>query len=748
MELKDLLKQSKDYKSQDDFFDTYEKGKEEFTTRFAFENLLKMPIEEYIVVKSKYEDTYKDTFTYWLERRKNTGGAIGGGNASKFYIYMDNTGDYCIGYGAKKKYIQGDELKSEYSNLNKTIVKAIEFAREDKVSEIRNLNCPLWNMVLLKILSLYVKDKFMDIFSSNVLLPLAKTLNLDIDIVPENIIQINYEATKKLLSMDEFKGWNISMLSEFIYSKFSKDNRKSVYWALGHNYGEGSILNDFIKNNKIAIGYFNEDLSDYITNKDQLKEYLKNNNCDNNIIRSLGYFSEIKKNDIVILKSSYTSGPNKKTTVFKVSAIAKVLEDVTLGYEYDKELIHTLPVEWISTEVKEIEGINYLQTIAPIKNSKILDIILNEYKQTTVKDEDKVEELQDLDTEEKNIILYGPPGTGKTYNVINKALEIIDKEGYLELKNKRNREEIVNKYKSLVEDGQIAFCTFHQSYGYEEFVEGLKSDGKGNFIIEDGILKTLAYDAAFEGLKHEHKLKEEEYSNKKDVVTKLMNDAKSFKDSKRFVLIIDEINRGNISKIFGELITLLEEDKRIGKSNQITVTLPYSKEKFSIPNNLYIIGTMNTSDKSIAQIDIALRRRFVFEEMMPRYDLLEEIDGIDIQKVLTSINERIEFLLDRDHLIGHAYFVNAKTSSDIINTTKNKVIPLLQEYFYGDNEKVGMILGGIGSSKDDNYIIYKEENRAQNIFKGFKNIGDLGSRDYYRVKENFDALEIKKIYED
>lgn len=748
MELNNLLEQSKEYQSNDDFFERYVNGKKEFTTRFPFEDLKKMSIEEYVVVKSKYEDTYKDTFTYWLERRKNTGGAIGGGNASKFYIYMDNTGEYCIGYGAKKRYIQGDELKSEYNNLNKTIIESIELAMKDKVSEIKNINCPLWNMVLLKILSLYVPDKFMDIFSSNVLLPLAKTLNLDIDIVPENIIEINYEATKKLTSMNEFKGWRNSMLSEFIYSKFSKVDRKPVYWILGHNYGEGSILNELIKNNKIAIGYFDEDLSDVITNKDQLKEYLKSKNCDNNTIRSLGYFSEIKKNDIVILKSSFTSGPNKKTTIFKVSAIAKVLEDVTLGYEYDKELIHTLPVEWISTEVKEIEGVNYLQTIAPIKNRKIVDIILNEYKQPKINDELVTEELEDLYQDEKNIILYGPPGTGKTYNVINKALEIIDKEGYLELENKNDRDEMVNKYKSLVETGQIAFCTFHQSYGYEEFVEGLKSDGKGNFIIEDGILKKLAYNAAFEGLKNQHKSKESNYFDKKDNVIKFINNVNSFKDSKRFVLIIDEINRGNISKIFGELITLLEEDKRIGKKNQITVTLPYSKEIFSIPNNLYIIGTMNTSDKSIAQIDIALRRRFVFEEMMPRYDILEEIDGIDIQKLLTSINERIEFLLDRDHLIGHAYFINLKTTADIINTIKNKVIPLLQEYFYGDNEKVGMILGGIGISKDDNYIIYKEENRAQDIFKGFKNIGDLGSRDYYRVKEDFGTLEIKKIYED
>ncbi|WP_320612561.1 McrB family protein [Clostridium sp.] len=547
--------------------------------------------------------------------------------------------------------------------------------------------------------------------------------------------------------MDEFKEWEMFKLSNFVWETIRKVPRKITYWALGHNYDGNNILPDLIEKNKIAVGYFEEDLSDVIINKRALKEYLKEHNYDNNTIKTLTNFSEIKKGDIVILKSSYTKGEKRNISVFKVSAIAEVLEDVTSGYEYDEKLHHTLPVEWISKEVREFEGINYLGTLTKIKNDKNLNIILNNTNLSDELHESISNEEDELNEDNKNFILYGPPGTGKTYNVINKALEIIDPEGYSEIAEENNREAILNKYKELVDKGQIDFCTFHQSYGYEEFIEGLKSDGKGNFVTEDGILKRIAYNAAYEGLKDEYKEDEVSYDDKKVKVNNYINKERAFKEAKKFVLIIDEINRGNISKIFGELITLLEEDKRIGTSNQIVANLPYTKEKFSLPNNLYIIGTMNTSDKSIAQIDIALRRRFIFEEMMPDYDVLDEIDGIELDKLLIEINERIEFLLDRDHLIGHAYFVNCNSYLDIINVVINKIIPLLQEYFYGDNERVGMILGGIGLSKNDKSIVYREEKSAEKIFKGFKNISDLGSKEVFRVKTEIGIEELKNIYE-
>jgi len=165
--------------------------------------------------------------------------------------------------------------------------------------------------------------------------------------------------------------------------------------------------------------------------------------------------------------------------------------------------------------------------------------------------------------------------------------------------------------------------------------------------------------------------------------------------AKPYALLIDEINRGNVASIFGELITLIEDDKRLGAENELKTVLPYSRQEFGVPGNLYIIGTMNTADRSVEALDTALRRRFTFEEMRPDSERIQTPDnlGVDLRKLFNRINARLEELLDHDHCIGHAYFMEIKSLDDLRVVFANKIIPLLKEYFYGHPAKIGMVLG-------------------------------------------------------
>ena len=453
-----------------------------------------------------------------------------------------------------------------------------------------------------------------------------------------------------------------------------------------------------------------------------------------------------------------------------------------------------------------------------------------------------------------NTILYGPPGTGKTYKSIRYAVNTIDTK--FNQNSSKVDEDYVKRFNEFKDSGQIAFTTFHQSYGYEEFIEGIKpslgqdteNEGSENvlYTLNDGVFKEFCLraqevvvdkeltgispnaqiwkvsvsdsvkDDCFESNRvrinfslgdrsksveyfnhsiqkgdiilmtpqsrtlvtgigivtdeEAYEIKEntgitarnvewlardisidiKDYSNGKqmvrntvsrvhivtvkDILTIIKNNSEIYKNveipqknDKKYVFIIDEINRGNISKIFGELITLIEDSKRDGEKEAISITLPYSKEEFSVPNNVYILGTMNTADRSIALMDTALRRRFEFIEMMPNEELLTDIviDGIEVKKMLETMNRRIEALYDREHTLGHAFFMPLKnekkaTINQLASIFTNKIIPLLQEYFYEDYEKIMLVLGIDSQNEDDSKFISVKNNDG--IFKNSQNI--------------------------
>ncbi|EKJ5634937.1 AAA family ATPase [Campylobacter coli] len=449
----------------------------------------------------------------------------------------------------------------------------------------------------------------------------------------------------------------------------------------------------------------------------------------------------------------------------------------------------------------------------------LFEDILNNSNLSIIKLRENEKMLSENQNLSLNQILYGPPGTGKTYHTIDKALEILGE-------NLESRDEKKAKFDEYVKNGQIVFTTFHQSYGYEEFVEGIKpnidSEERNSkeieYKIKPGIFKEICERALEneDNIKdfnfHIDKLKEtakedgnnpEKYfklpntkysiqyrggktfrikfdemsKNHKDYPVSIENIIKLYKTSSineiynsayvkailnylktqglkdyqekdektnlPYIIIIDEINRGNVSKIFGELITLIEPSKRIGEKEELKVRLPYSGDEFGVPKNVYILGTMNTADRSITSLDTALRRRFEFIEMMPDVSKLSNnCEGVDLQKLLEAINIRIEYLLDREKTIGHAFFIDVENLEDLKKVFQNKIIPLLQEYFYNDYALISAVL-------NDNGMIYKDKEDDKYLQK-IKNLDNVDSdKVIYKFSDSKDweGETFIKIYE-
>ncbi|MBM94474.1 MAG: hypothetical protein CMI09_01290 [Oceanospirillaceae bacterium] len=806
-----------------------------------------------------------DSFCYWIESRAEKLGSIWGGSAFKFGVYSrkdttakeDSAGRcYNDQYGWLKKY--GDSPEAAFKAVRTEVVKVAEAAAAGNLQVVQQAN--LGEVIRWKLAFIYQNSQEPEV------IPIYKLSVLRALLDDPKVSAV--EAHKRLCK--RAKGQILAGAGVFDYAEplwsegIEKLERLNLTTDTAKNFLDSySDWNALKPATELLVGYLTPDEQPLAL---RLKE----------------------KNVQLILKPGDWQAKVSSSTV-----------KLRTAYYLSDELIDDPVAEKLGLAGQEL-------VLATVNSMTELDALCRVYDDSDAEASDVGRTSTSL-----NQILYGPPGTGKTYRTTELAVQIADPEGYkilaAGLSPTERRQAIKAKYDDLVKHGRIDFATFHQSFSYEDFIEGIRAetseDGSGlEYKVVDGVFKRIA-DLADKtiggasslglaesptiwkisiGRRDEHDMRNRyleagqarigwnnagdlsialderdkgnqdywksltgpnhnvlndfsenmkvgdvllcfkdqftvraigvvtsdyrfdlaadqsgyrDYAHIRDVswmvkdisldvrslnagkrmVQKTLyplgriswkslvaevkrqgihlpgvGESEAFRPSPNHVIIIDEINRGNTARIFGELITLLEPDKRKDGSDERTVVLPYSKESFTVPSNLYVIGTMNTADKSLAQLDLALRRRFEFVEVMPDASLLEgvAVHGVSMQNLLQTVNDRIEVLLDRDHLIGHSYFLLLKSADDessridmLADIFEKRVIPLLQEYFFADWEKIGWVLNDVTKPQEFRFVrLGASENKLNQLFSA--EIADqLADRRYKINKEAFKAPE-------
>ncbi|HFQ5206919.1 TPA: McrB family protein [Vibrio vulnificus] len=594
--------------------------------------LAKWPVER---VRTMSLDEYSnpgtnDSFTYWLEFGTMNLGSIRGGDSSKFGIYRRNSepkGERShIKHGEKHswKHLLGDNEQQAFETIKSQLIEVIEAVQNRDLDRIEA--SPLPNTVKWKTAYLYQNRQepcVLSIYKASVLLAACGAQDL-------TVAQANRMLIEKMpQGMD---------INEYTYQVWYENQPQEDESITDLKQRLQLELLDDVKEEKLLL----------LKNLAWMAHEA-----------GLDIYPTAKSNQLKIGRKDLSEQGYANGTLCRVN-LAKSNIKIAMGNNSGEQVERR--EDLTSDLIEELRGATADFLAAhPITRTGLWP---RDY--LGLNDADHPQVANDMMSIEQatNQILYGPPGTGKTYH-----LQQIEQR-YISAPSLHDEsQQVVKRY---------SMTTFHQSYGYEEFIEGLKAETDENGNIR--------------------------YSIVPGVFLKLCQRANA-DPAHRYAIFIDEINRGNISKIFGELISLIELDKRSGCENAMSIKLAYSGREFSVPSNVDIVGTMNTADRSLAMMDTALRRRFDFIEMMPKPELLAGciVKGVDLEKLLSVLNQRIEILYDREHMLGHAFFMPVKKAleesgeqaafSALVLVFQNKIIPLLEEYFFEDWEKIRLVLG-------------------------------------------------------
>lgn len=738
-----------------------------FQERWTIGKIRAMTLNDYTSTKALSNDN-RDDFTFWIENKLDKIGSIWGGSSFKFGIYRQNNSEtkensgkyrYDNNYGWLSKY--GDTAEKAFLVIKNMIIEIITASQENNLEAIDKID--LGDAFKWKIAFHYqnVNDiKIVDIFQSNTLKRINRNKlenknfiisRIHRQLLDDKIYTLETMRDEKAIPLWDIYGENmLELFKIYLEEKFKNKNTQSSY--LSH-------IKTLVKRYSLKLeeckfpNTFLETKTKLEENPDFISFNQTNNTAYSNALKHyydflLDYSNKNIEQDEDEELSDLHEIENKNKATIKQTTLNQIL----YGPPGTGKTYHTIDraLEILGIDCKDKTREERKELFEAYKQKGQIEFV------TFHQNYSYEEFVEGIKPNEKEGAITYKTKSGVFKNIATKALEAIFQQtslsrifyeymfSFIKLQNKEIEIEKTKFHFDNTE--QAIICGKDFKVDYDTLVNFFNNQYIKNYPSYEALKKH--YDNHFKKYTQIEFFQKMQTERFYDAISRIVKNPEI--PNPPYILIIDEINRGNISKIFGELITLIEPSKRIGASEELKVKLPYSgtsdKPLFGVPSNLYIIGTMNTADRSITSIDTALRRRFEFEEMMPDPSKLKDnMEGINLEKMLKAINERIEYLCGREKTIGHAYLIEVDSLQSLKNNFQNKIIPLLQEYFYNDYEAISAVLNDNGMIRNNQDFTY-----IQGSFKTFTDNRGMNEKKIFRIATETDKNEgsNKCVWED